>query len=80
MKSNNSTSWRKLACLVIARQSKAAWCGTYERENTMTQTEFQMLCGEYLIEPNMALENENICEALRQRDAEQVKHILETEF
>ena len=46
----------------------------------MTQTEFQILCGEYLIEPNMALENENICDALRQRDAEQVKRILETEF
>lgn len=46
----------------------------------MTQTQFQMLCGEYLIEPNIALENENICEALRQRDAEKVKHILETEF
>jgi len=46
----------------------------------MTKTEFQMLCGEYLIEPNMALENENICEALCRRDAEQVRHILETEF
>jgi len=46
----------------------------------MTKTEFQMLCGEYLIEPSVALENEKICEALRQRDDEQVKHILETEF
>tara|TARA_B100001057_G_scaffold148210_1_gene148165 strand:+ start:873 stop:1013 length:141 start_codon:yes stop_codon:yes gene_type:complete len=46
----------------------------------MTQAQFQILCGEYLIEPNMALENENICEALRQRDADQVKQILETEF
>lgn len=41
---------------------------------------FAMLCGEYCIEADMALENENICEALRQRDVEQVKHILETEF
>ena len=46
----------------------------------MTQTQFQILCGEYLIEPNIALENENICEALRQRDADQVKQILENEF
>lgn len=46
----------------------------------MTKTEFMILCGEYLIEPNIALENENICEALRQRDDEQVKHILENEF
>ena len=41
---------------------------------------FSVLCGEYLIDPSEALENENICEALRQRDAEKVKHILETEF
>ena len=46
----------------------------------MTQTQFQILCGEYLIEPNMALENENICAALRERDDEQVKQILENEF
>ena len=46
----------------------------------MTKTDFQMLCSEYLIDPSLALENENIREALRQRDAEQVKHILETEF
>lgn len=46
----------------------------------MSKTEFMILCGEYLIEPCIALENENICEALRQRDAEQVKHILENEF
>ena len=46
----------------------------------MTQTQFQILCGEYLIEPNIALENENICEALRQRDVDQVKQILENEF
>jgi|DEB0MinimDraft_6_1074348.scaffolds.fasta_scaffold364818_1 hypothetical protein len=41
---------------------------------------FAMLCGEYCVETGIALENENICEALRQRDAEQVRHILETEF
>jgi hypothetical protein len=46
----------------------------------MTQTQFQILCGEYLIEPDMALENESVREALRQRDNEQVKRILETEF
>ena len=46
----------------------------------MTKTEFMVLCGEYLTEPCLALENENLCEALRQRDAKQVKQILENEF
>jgi len=46
----------------------------------MTKTEFMILCGEYLIEPCLALENENICEALRKRDVEQVRQILENEF
>ena len=54
----------------------------FEKGNTTEKNlfEFAMLCGEYCIEANMALENENICEALRQRDTEQVKRILETEF
>ena len=46
----------------------------------MTKTEFMILCGDYLIEPCLALENENICEALRKRDVEQVRQILENEF
>ena len=46
----------------------------------MTKTEFMALCGEYLIEPSLALENDNICEALRQRDNELVKQLLENEF
>lgn len=46
----------------------------------MTQTQFQILCGEHLIDPTMALENQNIVQALRESDDEKVKRILETEF
>lgn len=46
----------------------------------MTQREFYDLCTERLIFPLAALENENLREALRQRDDEKVKQILETEF
>lgn len=46
----------------------------------MTGTEFMIICGEYMIEPSLALENENIRQALQERDNEQVKTILENEF
>ena len=46
----------------------------------MTRTEFMIICGEYMIEPSIALENENIRQALQDRDGEQVKTILENDF
>ena len=46
----------------------------------MTKTEFMIICGEYMVEPSLALENENIRQALQERDNEQVKTILENEF
>jgi len=46
----------------------------------MTKTEFMIICGEYMIEPSLALENENIRQALQERDNEQIKTILENEF
>jgi len=47
----------------------------------MTKTQFILLCNEYLIEPSIALENENILQALRDRKPiETIKTILETEF
>ena len=46
----------------------------------MTANQFQALCGEMLVDPALALENEDIREALRNRDDEQVKELLETEF
>lgn len=47
----------------------------------MTRTQFILLCNELLIEPSIALENDNILQALRDRKPiETVKTILETEF
>ena len=47
----------------------------------MTKTQFILLCNELLIEPNIALENDNILQALRDRKPiEQIKTILQTEF
>jgi len=47
----------------------------------MTQNQFIILCNELFIEPSIALENENILQALRDRKPiETIKTILETEF
>ena len=46
----------------------------------MTQREFYDLCTSYLIFPLAALENENLKQALRDRDDAKVKEILENEF
>ena len=42
--------------------------------------EFETLCGELLINPELALENENIIEALKNRDDEKVIELLENDF
>ena len=46
----------------------------------MTSTQFQILCGKYLIDVEIALENENILNALRNKDDEEVERILMEEF
>ena len=47
----------------------------------MTRNEFLALCGEYLIDPGMALENEAIHAALRDKLPERDLRVLfETEF
>lgn len=46
----------------------------------MTKIEFLALCGEHLIDPTIALENENLLEALTERDDKAVREILENEF
>lgn len=46
----------------------------------MTQFSFQALCAHYGIHPEIALENENIVEALKARDDEAVERILKEEF
>jgi hypothetical protein len=46
----------------------------------MSRNEFLVLCSEYSIDPDMALENDNVVEALRNRDDLRVETILESEF
>lgn len=46
----------------------------------MTVTTFEALCEEFLIEPSIALENEELKEALLKRDDERVLGILKTQF
>ena len=42
--------------------------------------EFETLCGELLINPELALENENIVDALKDRDDEKVIELLKNDF
>tara|TARA_Y100001980_G_C14416226_1_gene208452 strand:+ start:664 stop:804 length:141 start_codon:yes stop_codon:yes gene_type:complete len=42
----------------------------------MTRLEFMSLCGEHLIDVGIALEDENIREALKNRNDEKVKELL----
>lgn len=46
----------------------------------MTQIDFIALCGQYLIDPGLALENDAIREALKRGDDNKVKALLQTEF
>jgi hypothetical protein len=46
----------------------------------MTYKEFLAQCGERLIDVNIALDNEKIKEALRQRDDDALNALLDTEF
>ena len=46
----------------------------------MSRNEFLVLCSAYNIDPDMALENDNVVEALRNRDDLRVETILESEF
>jgi hypothetical protein len=46
----------------------------------MTQNQFNALCNEHDIAPSIALENEELIEALRERDDERVIQIITEEF
>ena len=46
----------------------------------MTRLEFISLCGEYLIDVGIALEDDNIREALKNKDDEKVKELLLNDF
>ena len=46
----------------------------------MTQSNFIALCNEYYIDPSLALENDDLVEALQNRDDVEVQRILLEEF
>jgi hypothetical protein len=46
----------------------------------MTRNEFLQICNDLLIEPNIALENDDLCKALSERNDEGVIEILKNEF
>jgi hypothetical protein len=46
----------------------------------MTQNEFNQLCNDQLIDPSIALENDEIVSALRSKDDDLVKELLTTQF
>lgn len=46
----------------------------------MTQNQFNEACANRTIDPQIALENDELCEALRERDDEAVIRILNEQF
>lgn len=46
----------------------------------MTQTDFLTLCLEHNLSPDVALENDDLVQALKQRDDAEVQRIIEKEF
>ena len=46
----------------------------------MTQTEFLTLCLQHNLTPELALENDEVVQALRERDDAEVCRIIEQEF
>jgi hypothetical protein len=46
----------------------------------MTQNQFTQECAQRMIDPNIALENDDLCEALRERNDEAVIAILDQQF
>lgn len=46
----------------------------------MTQDQFNQACAQRTIDPSIALENDELCEALRERDDEAALRILDEQF
>jgi hypothetical protein len=47
---------------------------------TMTQNQFVALCEQHLVDPAIALENENVVKALNDRNDQEVERLLTEEF
>ena len=50
------------------------------KKMTDLEMEFLSLCGEYLIHPLIAFENELIQEAYKNKNVKEIKRLLEEEF
>lgn len=50
------------------------------KQMKLTMNEFAAICGEYLIAPEIAMENEAVCEALNRGNVDALKEVLGTEF
>ena len=50
------------------------------KKNKMTKIEFLAICIANSIDPEIALDNENLTNALRQRDDKRVEKIIKEEF
>jgi hypothetical protein len=46
----------------------------------MTKNEFMQLCAAACIDPAIALENDNVIDAIRAGDAQRVQYLLTNEF
>jgi hypothetical protein len=46
----------------------------------MTKNEFMQLCATACIDPAIALENDNVIDAIRAGDAQRVQYLLTNEF
>lgn len=46
----------------------------------MTQTQFTIICNEYFIEPSIALENDDVINAIKSNDVQTLKAVLESQF
>lgn len=46
----------------------------------MTQNQFLTLCNEHCIDPDIALDNDDLCQALKDRDDDKVIEIIINEF
>ena len=46
----------------------------------MTKNQFDALCSKYLIDPSIALENEDVRNALKQKDTDRIEYLLKNNF
>jgi hypothetical protein len=67
--------------LAIGLRECARTISTFHKEiDTMTRDQFAALCARFGIHPAVALENEEIVQALRERNDAQIERILANDF